>query len=40
MVKNPPANAGDVRDADLTPRSDPLEVGLVFIWGLSWWLSW
>ena len=40
VVKNPPANAGDVRDAGLTPRSDPLEVGLVFIWGLFWWLSW
>ena len=29
VVKNPPANAGDVRDAGLTPRSeDPLEEGV------------
>ena len=40
VVKNPPANAGDIRDAGLIPRLDPLEVGLVFIWGLFWWLSW
>ena len=28
MVKSPPANAGDIRDADLAPE-DPLEEGVV-----------
>ena len=30
VVKNPPANAGDVRDAGLIPdQEDPLEEGMV-----------
>ena len=28
MAKNPPANAGDIRDADLIPGEDPLEEGM------------
>ena len=28
MVKNPPANAGDIRDAGSLPLSDPLEAGM------------
>ena len=30
LVKNPPANAGDIRDVGLTPGwEDPLEEGMV-----------
>ena len=42
MVKNPPANAGDVRDADLIPRSeDPLEEVMathsnILAWRIPW----
>ena len=28
MAKNPPANAGDIRKADLIPGEDPLEEGM------------
>ena len=28
LVKNPPANAGDIRGAGLIPLSDPLEEGM------------
>ena len=42
MVKNPPANAGDVRDAGLTPRSeDPLEEGMaIYSSILAWEIPW
>ena len=40
MVKNPPANAGSVRDARLIPE-DPLEEGMathssVLAWRIPW----
>ena len=42
MVKNPPANAGDARDAGSIPRlEDPLEDGMVshssvLAWRIPW----
>ena len=41
MAKNPPANAGDIRDADLIPGEDPLEEGMaihssVLAWKIPW----
>ena len=42
MVKNLPANAGDIRDAGSIPRSeDPLEEGMathssILAWKISW----
>ena len=42
MVKNPPANAGDARDAGSIPRlEDPLEEGMVshssvLAWRIPW----
>ena len=42
MVKNPPANAGDIRDADLIPGlEDPLEEGMathssILAWRIPW----
>ena len=42
MVKNPPANVGDVRDADLIPQSeDPLEKEMathssILAWAIPW----
>ena len=42
MVKNPPANAGDVRDASLIPgREDLLEEGMathssILAWRIQW----
>ena len=43
MVKNPPANAGDVRETDSTPGlgRDPLEEGMathssILAWRISW----
>ena len=42
MVKNPPANTGDVRDAGSIPGSeDPLEKGMathssVLVWRIPW----
>ena len=37
MVKNPPADAGDIRDAEINPWEDPLEEGVathpsIFAW--------
>ena len=41
MVKNPPANIGDVRDAGLTPgQEDPLEEGTAThsrVLARAWW---
>ena len=42
VVKNPPANAGDIRDADLIPGlEDPLEEGMathssILAWRIPW----
>ena len=42
MVKNPPANAGDIRDMGLIPGSeDPLEKGMathssILAWRIPW----
>ena len=42
LVKNPPGNAGDLRDAGSTPgREDPLEKGMathssIFAWRIPW----
>ena len=42
VVKNPPANAGDIRDMGLIPGSeDPLKEGMatqssVFAWRIPW----
>ena len=42
MVKNPPANAGDIKDADSTLGwKDPLEQGMgthssIFVWKIAW----
>ena len=42
MVKNPPANAGDIRDAGLIPgREDPLEEEMathssILAWRIPW----
>ena len=42
VVKNPPANAGDIRDVDLTlGREDPLEEGMathtsILAWRIPW----
>ena len=42
MVKNPPANAGDVRDVSSIPESeDPLEEGMavhssILVWRIPW----
>ena len=42
MVKNPPANAGDIRDAGSIPgREDPLEEGMathssILAWEIPW----
>ena len=42
VVKNPPANAGDIRDAGLVPgREDPLEEGMathssILAWEIPW----
>ena len=41
VVKNPPANAGDVRDVGLIPREDPLEKGMathssILAWRIPW----
>ena len=42
VVKNPPANAGDIRDLGLIPglgRSPGEGNGYPLQWGLPWWLS-
>ena len=41
MVKNPPANAGDVRDSGSLGWEDPLEEGMathssILAWRISW----
>ena len=41
MVKNPPANAGDIREAGSSSREDPLEEGMathssILLWTISW----
>ena len=41
VVKNPPANAGDVRDAGSLGREDPLEEGMAthcstLAWRIPW----
>ena len=42
VVKNPPSNAGDIRDVDLTlGREDPLEEGMathtsILAWRIPW----
>ena len=42
VVKNPPANAGDMRDASLIPKlGDPLEEGMethssILAWRIPW----
>ena len=42
MVKNPPPNAGDIRDMDSTPGlEDPLEEGMathssILAWRIPW----
>ena len=42
VVKNPPANAGDIRDVGLSPgREDPLEEGMeihssLLAWRIPW----
>ena len=41
MVKNPPANAGDARDAGSIPWEDPLEEGMaihssILAWRIPW----
>ena len=40
-VKNPPVNAGDMRDVGLIPREDPLEKGMathssILDWRIPW----
>ena len=41
MVKNPPANAGDIREAGSSSREDPLEEGMathssILLWRILW----
>ena len=42
MVKNPPTNAGDIRDAGSIPdQEDPLEEGMtthssILVWRIPW----
>ena len=41
MVKNPSADAGDVRDAEINPWEDPLEEGIaihpsILAWRIPW----
>ena len=42
VIKNPPANAGDIRDVGLIPGEDPLEKGMaphtpnILAWRISW----
>ena len=41
VVKNPPANSGDVRDVGLIPGEDPLEEDMaihssILAWRISW----
>ena len=40
IVKNPPANAGDVRDMVLTPGEDPLEDMAARFSVLAWRTPW
>ena len=41
VIKNPPANAGDARDADSISQEDPLEEGMathfsILAWRIPW----